>query len=242
MSKMPYVKVFADMDETIGMLSETEAGRLFRALMAYINGRDVQLQGNEKFVFSMLKCQIDRDAASYQAYTEKQRENGKKGGRPRNPTVSQENPNNPSLISETQKSQEEEKEEDKDKEKDKEEDRNNTPPSHPPRGKGGTGSQSVKDMIDELAAGPEMKTALNDFVAMRKQIKKPLTTRALWLLLLELEKMAKDEPTKVRIINQSIMNSWQGFYPLDRGRNQGQRVGPNGIRIADGPSDLDDIF
>lgn len=112
------------MQNTVNLLSDSEAGRLLKALLAYINDQEVTVSGQERLVYSMMQTQIDRDTVSYQAFTDKQRENGKKGGRPKNPTVSNENPKNPSLYIETQKSQEEEKEKDKDEEE--EEDKTKT--------------------------------------------------------------------------------------------------------------------
>lgn len=113
---LPYVKVFGDLSATVDLLSDAEAGRLLKSLLHYINDREDELLGQEKLVFAMLKSQIDRDAASYAAYTDKQRENGRKGGRPAKAKPFSENPKNPSLFSETQKSQEKEEEKDKEKE------------------------------------------------------------------------------------------------------------------------------
>lgn len=114
---LPYVKVFGDLSATVDLLSDAEAGRLLKSLLHYINDREDELLGQEKLVFAMLKSQIDRDAASYAAYADKQRENGRKGGRPAKAKPFSENPKNPSLFSETQKSQEKEEEKDKEKEK-----------------------------------------------------------------------------------------------------------------------------
>ena len=111
---IPYIKLFGDSSATVDLLSDAEAGRLLKSLLHYANGQADDLPGQEKLVFAMLKAQIDRDAVSYQEFLDKQRENGKKGGRPKNPSLFTENPKNPSLFTETQKTQEE----DKDKEED----------------------------------------------------------------------------------------------------------------------------
>lgn len=129
---LPYVKVFGDLSATVDLLSDAEAGRLLKSLLHYINDREDELLGQEKLVFAMLKSQIDRDAASYAAYADKQRENGRKGGRPAKAKPFSENPKNPSLFSETQKSQEKEEEKDKDKEKEKENARTRAGGSIPP--------------------------------------------------------------------------------------------------------------
>ena len=134
---LPYVKVFGDLSATVDLLSDAEAGRLLKSLLHYINGGEDELLGQEKLVFAMLKSQIDRDSASYAAFTDKQRENGKKGGRPPKANAFSDNPKNPGLFSETQKSQEEEKEKDKDKDKDQEKDKDVTGAKAPSRARDG---------------------------------------------------------------------------------------------------------
>ncbi len=63
--------------------------------------------------------------------------------------------------------------------------------------------------------------AFRAYVTMRKQIKKPMTERAIQLAISKLKEMAKlpfcdsiDSDTAIEILNQSIMNSWQGLFPL----------------------------
>ena len=104
---LPFIKLFADSIEAIEMLSEAEAGRLLKSLVRYANDQEPILSGSEKLVFAMMRAQMDRDAAGYQAYLDKQRANGMKGGRPRknpeNPPVSDQNPENPLVSEKTQK-------------------------------------------------------------------------------------------------------------------------------------------
>lgn len=62
---------------------------------------------------------------------------------------------------------------------------------------------------------PRFNQALKDFEEMRNRIKKPLTDRAKVLLLEKLEKLAPgDEEKQIEILDQSIMNSWQGVFEL----------------------------
>ena len=87
---MTYIKIFKDIVGAVGLLSDEEAGRLFKGLLCYANGNETDLPGQEKLIFAMLKIQLDRDKAAYGSYIEKQRANGAKGGRPRktqNPPV-----------------------------------------------------------------------------------------------------------------------------------------------------------
>lgn len=117
--KLSYVKLFADTSGAVDLLSDAEAGRLFKAILHGIAGEVDELPGQEKLVYAMLKAQFERDADAYEQYSEKQRENGKKGGRPKKPSGFSENPKNPTVFSETQKSQDKDYNKDKDEEKDK---------------------------------------------------------------------------------------------------------------------------
>lgn len=78
--------------------------------------------------------------------------------------------------------------------------------------------------VDEviLVQSAELQEPLRDFVEMRKAIKKPITTKGLELAVKKLRQMAKSTAEAIEIINQSIMNSWQSFYPLhnDKGNKQ----------------------
>lgn len=57
--------------------------------------------------------------------------------------------------------------------------------------------------------------ALEGWSEMRVKLKKPLTEMAVKLNLNKLREMSKgDEAAMVEIVNQSIMNSWQSFFPL----------------------------
>ena len=55
---------------------------------------------------------------------------------------------------------------------------------------------------------------LRDFIDMRKSIKKPMTTKALELLINNLNKLSNNDEEKIAILNQSIERSWQTVYPL----------------------------
>ena len=129
MSKMPYVMVYADLKSTVDLLSDTEAGRLLKALLSYVNGEEAAVSGQEKLVYQMLKSQIDRDTEKYQSRAATNRENGRKGGAPAgNQNARKTTENNPKQPGTTENNQNQpkttykkEKEEEKDKDKDKEE-------------------------------------------------------------------------------------------------------------------------
>ena len=61
----------------------------------------------------------------------------------------------------------------------------------------------------------EFDIALEEFEKMRRRIRKPLTDRAKELVLKKLDDLADTEEEKIEILNQSILNSWQGVFPLN---------------------------
>jgi len=65
------------------------------------------------------------------------------------------------------------------------------------------------------------------FKVMRKKIKKPMTEYAEELMIKELNKLTNNEEEQINILNKSIMNDWQGVFPLKGGIN-GQFTGTNG--------------
>lgn len=59
-----------------------------------------------------------------------------------------------------------------------------------------------------------IEIAVDDFKEFRKNIKAPMTDKAVDLLLSELNKLASDDETKIKILNQSILNGWKGVFAL----------------------------
>jgi hypothetical protein len=76
-------------------------------------------------------------------------------------------------------------------------------------------SKEYKDIFRDYAKDDEpLLNALLEFGEMRKSIKHPLSARAAQMLLTNLEKLASDSETKIRILEQSIFHDWQGVYSL----------------------------
>jgi len=70
----------------------------------------------------------------------------------------------------------------------------------------------------------ELEKAIDDFIDMRKKIKKPATERAMNTIRKKLQEMAPDdEPTQILILEQSIECCWQTVYPLKEKHGNGQR-------------------
>ena len=78
-----YIPIFFDWPEATRELSAQEKGRLIDAIVKYARGDGdfmARLRGHERYAFPMFQAQIDRSRAD--------RENGRKGGRPRKTPVS----------------------------------------------------------------------------------------------------------------------------------------------------------
>jgi predicted phage replisome organizer len=75
------------------------------------------------------------------------------------------------------------------------------------------------EIISEYTENEDLKNALNDFIKMRKAIKAVITDRALKGICSKLDTLASTDEDKVKILDQSIMNSWKGVFPLKEGYN-----------------------
>ena len=66
-----------------------------------------------------------------------------------------------------------------------------------------------------------LNQTFTDYVEMRKKLKSPMTERAIQLAINNLEKLSGgDNDTAVQILEQSIMNSWKGLFPLKDDKQQ----------------------
>ena len=80
-----YIKVFVDYLDAIEPLGDAERGRLFTALLEYARtGEAPQLGGNERFIFPMMRAQIDRDEREQNRKKGKNHWNWKGGITPQN--------------------------------------------------------------------------------------------------------------------------------------------------------------
>lgn len=122
---MTYIKLFLDLLDALEPFDDAERGRLLTAMLEYAStGEAPELQGNERFLFPMIRKQIDRDKKAFDDEAAElhrvRSEAGKKGGQA---SVSkrkqnQANQANASKTKQTQANQAEE--EDKEEEKEKE--------------------------------------------------------------------------------------------------------------------------
>lgn len=74
--------------------------------------------------------------------------------------------------------------------------------------------KSLDDVLEEKVNDISLKETLNEFIKMRKTIKKPLTTRALEMVINKINKLTSNIEEQKQILEQSIINCWQDVYPL----------------------------
>ena len=88
--------LYLEQKEIFETLSDNEAGKLMKAIFEYEStGQLPKLSKTLNLVFIPIKNALDRNRVKYEVQVEKNRENGKKGGRPKKAKESEQNPNNP---------------------------------------------------------------------------------------------------------------------------------------------------
>ena len=79
MGKRSFV-MYADYEKHIARLPDEDAGKLIKAILAYVNtGEEVPLSPAADMAFSFMKERIDRDSEKWAATCQKRSEAGKKG-------------------------------------------------------------------------------------------------------------------------------------------------------------------
>lgn len=196
---MEYFCAYHSYLKALEPLNMEERGRLFTSLLEYsATGDELQITGNERFVYPMMRDQIDRDKARYQEKCSKQSQNAKKR-----------------WNAEPCRGMPVHAEDAKTKEKEKTKTKENNITRGPAR--------EGLDVLDEFAGEDRtLQDALHAFYDNRREIKKPMTRRACVVLCTTLSKMVSDAKVKdrtgymVAALNESIMHGWQGvFAPKD---------------------------
>lgn len=117
--------IYHEYREPLKLLTDEQRGQLLMALIDYSESGVVpELDGISMMAFSFIQSQMDRDSKKYENRCSSNRENGKKGGRPKKENDSEEKPKNPLGFEETEKKTKNPKKPIKIKNKDKEKDIN----------------------------------------------------------------------------------------------------------------------
>lgn len=71
------------------------------------------------------------------------------------------------------------------------------------------------EAVDSYTENTALRDALRNFIKMRTFIKKPLTDRALKMIMTKLDNLsAGNDDIKIKILDQSIVHNWQDVYRL----------------------------
>lgn len=173
MDDVTYIKLFVDYLDAIELLGDAERGRLFTALLEYARtGEAPQLCGNERFMFPMMRAQIDRDIASMRESKDQKSRAGKAGAAAR---ASKERRQQPQL-SDAEQSQAllaKDKDEDEDKDEDKD---NDNDEKKPQSGSAGRARKSHEDEIKAIVAYLNQKAGTS-YRASTKETRKHIKAR-----------------------------------------------------------------
>ncbi|MBQ1779209.1 MAG: hypothetical protein IIZ93_13725 [Acidaminococcaceae bacterium] len=148
-----HLKVYFSFDEDTACLTDAERGRLLLAMVRYAkDGTEPSLTGNERFLWPVVRGQIDRDIEAYDSHIE----SGKRGGRPKNNLVISENQTKPNETKQNQTKPNETKQnqtkpnetkiEEKDKDKEEDKDKDND------KGVSGAGARFAPPTPEDVAA------------------------------------------------------------------------------------------
>lgn len=202
---LPYIKIYKDFIEIVRELDNGARGRLFMAVLQYANGEEVaNLTGGEKIAYLTLKSQIDRDREAYDDVSEKRKAAGKVGAERRWEQKDMAN----AILPMANDSKNGKCYQDKDKDKDKEQDKEEKKKSY------------ILSSLRSDKYSEKKREALSAFVEHRKAMKKPMTEQAFKLLESKLMSLSTDEDEQIAILEQSILNGWQGVFALDRGKQK----------------------
>jgi len=90
--------LFKDSLAVLDDLTDEQAGLLFKAIKAYQCDEEFTFDALTKIAFSPFKSQFERNELSYVSTVKANQINGLKGGRPKKPKITQNNPNKPNGL------------------------------------------------------------------------------------------------------------------------------------------------
>ena len=82
------------------------------------------------------------------------------------------------------------------------------------RKKSAAADDAIPATIRDYTQNEQLRDALTDFIAFRKDIKKPMSENAIKLLTGKLAKLGNTDEERIEILNNSIINGWTGVYAL----------------------------
>ena len=195
--------------------------QLIKAIFEYEDtGQIVNLDRSLQIAFLPIKSALDRNKEKYENVVKRNKRNIEK-------RWEKENTKNTTGKKGIQKNTKNtDNEHDNDNERDNENDNEHDKDKKEKNKK----RKTFDDILAENHFTKELEDTIRDFIDMRKTIKKPMTSKALELLLRNLKKLTNLEEEKIAILNQSIEHGWQTVYPLKNNNQNNSRGGMNDFK------------
>lgn len=218
-----YICLYHSYLDAIQALGDAERGRLLTAMLEYsITGAAPQLGGNERYIFPMVKAQIDRDRERYEETCRSNSGKGKLGGRPRKSRSFLENPElseKAAAFSKSQKSQGKGKGEGKGKGKS-------------PSGNSARGAQDPAEMVRACSFAPDLESAVNDWLKYKAERRESYKPTGLKSLLTQIQNNAAEygDSAVAEVIRQSMGSNYQGIV-YDRLKRSAPKAAPQTSNI-----------
>lgn len=95
--------------------------------------------------------------------------------------------------------------------------------------------ENFDSIIQKSTESTELREALVEFVKFRKLIKKPMTNKALELIIAKLNKLGQSDRERVAILNQSIERGWAGVFSLKDEETQSKGYQPDPRKLYNMP-------
>lgn len=195
--------LYLEQKQIFEMLTDEEAGKLIKAIFEYEDtGQIISLDKSLRIAFIPIKSILDRNKEKYEKVVERNKSNiekrwnkedtknttGKNGIQKNTKNTDNDNVNDNEYVYVYDNDIDK-------KEKSKK-------------------RKTFEDVFSENHFSEQLENTIRDFIDMRKTIKKPMTSKALELLIKNLDKLTNLEEEKIAILNQSIEHGWQTVYPL----------------------------
>lgn len=207
-----YICLYHSYLDAIQALGDAERGRLLTAMLEYsITGEAPQLNGNERFIFPLIKSQIDRDRDRYETKCAKAAESG------RQRTLANASDCQRTLANAgKEKDKEKEKGKDKGKSKDKGKDDTLT---------GNSAQDAQESLLDDYPFSLELRSAVEDWLAYKHELRQDYKPTGLKSMLTQIHKSAAQygDAAVAETIRESMANRYQGIV-FDQLRRNTQRA------------------
>jgi hypothetical protein len=223
--------LYTDQYEVLSHLSMLQKAWLFDAIFCCARGEEIPPKPDEtaSIAFGFIKQQLGRDAEKYEAFSRKQSENGKKGGRPRQ---------KPDLSEESQETQV-----------------YSSKPTETQNNQTGTMTEVVTGTViigDKSPITPEQvstttfeipawldRKTWEAFKKHRQYLRKSMSPKAVELIINKLKILMEQGENPKEVLEQSIERGWQGIFSTKENQNgTTSRTGYLKPSITDNVNDL----